>query len=239
MDSPLQSNCQPADGSFAEETAESVDDGPKPLLNAGEQYCEPEQHEDKNLYDIPAPFDMDVRAVKHEFIGESSKGNFDELDFLLDEPFQENLDDLQYGNVGFIEASDLSHPVEANTSPVDMLEEFFTFYDANIDNSQDFAYDSLAMLGSEDLIPSQPLLSPEVILLPRFIEFLCSLRTECSNSSYHDRNRKLEESYLLYPVDNLSTTIKLTLHHHLIILTPPNMNQVPQAALFLTTSFYC
>lgn len=157
-DSPLQSNCQPADGSFAEETAESVDDGPKPLLNAGEQYCEPEQHEE---YDIPAPFDMDVRAVKHEFIGESSKGNFDELDFLLDEPFQENPDDTQYGNVGFIEASDLSHPVEANTSPVDMLEEFFTLYDANVDNSQDFAYDSLAMLGSEDLIPNEPLLSPE------------------------------------------------------------------------------
>ncbi|KAG6389778.1 hypothetical protein SASPL_151252 [Salvia splendens] len=159
-DSPLQSNCQPADGSFVEGTAESVDDGPKLLLNADDQYGELEQ------YDIPAPFDMDVRAVKHGFIGESSKsGNSDELDFLLDEPFQENPDYLPYGNVGFIEASDLSHPVEANTTHDDMLEEFFKLYDANVDNSQDFAYDSLAMLGSEDLIPGEPLFpfeEPEV-----------------------------------------------------------------------------
>lgn len=169
VDSP-PSNFQPADGSFGEETAESVNDDPKLLLNAGDQCCEPEQHEDKNLYDLPAPYDMDVRAVKHEFIGESSKsGDSDELDFLLDEPFQENADDplqenaddLSYGNLGFIEASDLLHPVDTNISPMDMLEDFLTFYDANVDNSQDFEYDPLTMLGSEDLIPDQPLLPPE------------------------------------------------------------------------------
>ncbi|XP_047970636.1 NAC domain-containing protein 78-like isoform X1 [Salvia hispanica] len=167
-DSPLQSNCQPTDGSsFVEETAESVDDGPKLLLSAGDQYCEPEQHEENNLYDIPAPFDMDVRAVKHEFIGESSKSEYsDDLDFLLDEPFQENPPDLPYGNASFIEGSasfiegsDLSHPIEGNTSPASTLEEFFSFYDASIGNSQDFAYDSLAMI--EDLLPCEPLLPSE------------------------------------------------------------------------------
>lgn len=194
MDSPLPSKSQPADGSVIEETAESVNDDPKPLLIAGDEYCEPEQHEDKNLYDLPGPYDMDVRAVKHEFIGESSKsGNLDELDFLLDEPFQENADgpfqenadvpfqenadDLPYGNVGFIEASDLLHPVDTNISPIDMLEDYLTFYDAHVDNSQDFEYDALMMLGSEDLIPDQSLLPPEVILPLRFIWRLFSLET--------------------------------------------------------------
>lgn len=178
MDSPIPSNFQPADGSFIEETVESVHNDPKPLLDAGDQYCEPEQHEDKNLYDLPGPYDMGVRAVKHEFIGESSKSeNSDELDFLLDEPFQENADDLPYGNVGFIEASDLLHPVDTNISPIDMLEDYLTFYDTHVDNSQDFEYDPLTMLGSEDLIPDQSLLPLEVILPLRFIWRLFSLET--------------------------------------------------------------
>ncbi|KAH6784138.1 hypothetical protein C2S52_009097 [Perilla frutescens var. hirtella] len=167
VDSPLPSNLQPADGSFVEDTAESVNDDPALLLNAGDQYCEPQQYEDNNVYDLPAPFDMDVRAVKHEFIGESSKSeNFDELDFLLDEPFQENPDDITYGNVGFIEASDLSHPIETNTSPLDMLEEYLTFYDANVDNSQDFACDPLAMLENEDLIHEEPEVGGQQPTLP-------------------------------------------------------------------------
>lgn len=166
-DSPLQSKSEPANVSFVEGTAESADDCPKLLLNTGEQYSEPELNADKNLYDLPlpAPYDMDVRAVKHEFIGESSKsGNSDELDYLLDEPLQENPDNLSYDNVGFIEASDLSLPVEANSSPLDMLDDYLTFYDANVDEFQDFAYESLAMLENND-IPSQPLLPPQVILL--------------------------------------------------------------------------
>lgn len=194
VDSPIPSNFQPTDVSFIEETVESVHDDPLPLLDAGDQYCEPEQHEDKNLYDLPGPYDMGIRAVKHEFIGESSKSeNSDELDFLLDEPFQENADgpfqenadvpfqenadDLPYGNVGFIEASDLLHPVDTNISPIDMLEDYLKFYDAHVDNSLDFEYDPLTMLGSEDLIPDQSLLPLEVILPLRFIWRLFSLET--------------------------------------------------------------
>ncbi|KAI3458777.1 hypothetical protein Pfo_015440 [Paulownia fortunei] len=96
--SPLPLNVQSADGNFDEETAESC-----------EQYSEFELCEDENLYDLPVPFDMDVRAVKHEYIGESSKsGNSDDLDYLLDEPFLDSSDDIPYGNGGFLEANDLS-----------------------------------------------------------------------------------------------------------------------------------
>ncbi|KAL0305282.1 UNVERIFIED_CONTAM: NAC domain-containing protein 53 [Sesamum angustifolium] len=133
--SPLPLKFQPADGSYGEETAESVNDTQQLLVNAGEQYSEAEQHEDKNFYDLPAPYDMAVRAVKHEYIGESSKsGNSDDLDYLLDEPFLDSSDNLQYGNGGFIESNDLPNPAaETNTSAFDMLEEYLTFFDANDD----------------------------------------------------------------------------------------------------------
>ncbi|XP_020548879.1 NAC domain-containing protein 78 isoform X2 [Sesamum indicum] len=155
---------QPADGSYGEETAESVNDTQQLLVNAGEQYCEAEQHEDKNFYDLPAPYDMTVRAVKHEYIGESSKsGNSDDLDYLLDEPFLDSSDNLQYGNGGFIESNDLPNSAaETNTSAFDMLEEYLTFFGANDDNAQHFAYDPSVMLGSEELISDQALLPQEL-----------------------------------------------------------------------------
>ncbi|KAK4431041.1 NAC domain-containing protein 53 [Sesamum alatum] len=160
--SPLPLKFQPADGSYGEETAESVNDTQQLLVNAGDQYCEAEQHEDKNFYDLPAPYDMAVRAVKHEYIGESSKsGNSDDVDYLLDEPFLDSSDNLQYGNGGFIESNDLSNPAETNTSAFDMLEEYLTFFDANDDNTQHFAYDPSVMLGSKELISDQALLPPQ------------------------------------------------------------------------------
>ncbi|XP_011076897.1 NAC domain-containing protein 53 isoform X1 [Sesamum indicum] len=162
--SPLPLKFQPADGSYGEETAESVNDTQQLLVNAGEQYCEAEQHEDKNFYDLPAPYDMTVRAVKHEYIGESSKsGNSDDLDYLLDEPFLDSSDNLQYGNGGFIESNDLPNSAaETNTSAFDMLEEYLTFFGANDDNAQHFAYDPSVMLGSEELISDQALLPQEL-----------------------------------------------------------------------------
>ncbi|KAK6136131.1 hypothetical protein DH2020_030104 [Rehmannia glutinosa] len=160
--SPLPMNPESADGKFDEETAESVNETSKIMLNAGEQYSELEQREDENLYDMHAPYNTVARAVKHEYIGESSKSaDPDDLDYLLDEPYVDAPDDLPYGNGGFLEANDLTNPVETNTSAFDMLEEYLTFFDANDSNTQHFAYDPSLMLGTEDLISDQPLLPPE------------------------------------------------------------------------------
>lgn len=159
-DSAVPSNVHPADGGFGEETVESA--------NEGDQYFdfEPEQHADNNLYELPAPYDTDIRAVKHEYIGESSKSaNFEELDFLLDEPVMDSFNNLPYGNGGFIEANDLSNPVKTSPSTFDMLEDYL-YYDANDNNTQHYTYDPSAMLGSEeDLICNQPLITPEVMLI--------------------------------------------------------------------------
>lgn len=158
-DSAVPSNIRPADVGFGEETVESA--------NEGDQYFdfESNQHADENMYDMPTPYDIDIRAVKHEYIGESSKSvNFEELDFLLDEPVMDSFNDLPYGNGGFIEANDLSNPVETKPSTFDMLNDYL-YYDANDNTTQLYTYDPSGMLGSEDdLISNQPLIPTEVML---------------------------------------------------------------------------
>ncbi|GFP94266.1 NAC domain-containing protein 78 [Phtheirospermum japonicum] len=160
--SPLPLNSQSADDKLNEETAESVIDASQQLfLTAGEQ-CEFKQHEDENLYALRAPYEMDVRAVKREYMGESSKSRDpDDLDYLLDQPFVDALDGLPYGNVGFLEANDLTNPVETNTSAFDMLEEYLTYFDATDNNLDQFAFEPSLMLGSEDLVSDQALLQKE------------------------------------------------------------------------------
>ncbi|KAG8380570.1 hypothetical protein BUALT_Bualt06G0029300 [Buddleja alternifolia] len=162
---PLPLNVHSADGSYGEETAESVNDTQKLLVSADEQYCEPEQPDDENLYDLPALYEMDVKPVKHEYIGESSQsGDSDGLDFLLDEPLMDTSDNLKYSEGGFIEANDLANPDETNTSTFNMLEEYLTFFDANDDNLLDLPYDPSVMLGNEDLVSDHALL-PEKELI--------------------------------------------------------------------------
>lgn len=169
--SPLPLNFYSADGSFGEETAESLADTSKPIPSAGEQYYEAEQLEDKTSYDLPAPYDMDVRTVKHEYIGETSNsGSADDFDYLLDEPLRDSSNDLPYGNGGYFEANDLSNAVETNTSAFDMLEEYLTFSDANDDNREYFTYDTSMVLENADLVSTQALLLPEVIIIIR-LEF--------------------------------------------------------------------
>ncbi|KAL6552735.1 hypothetical protein OROHE_008099 [Orobanche hederae] len=160
--SPILLNTRSAYGKLEEETAESVNDTSNLLLNACEQYCEHEHQEDDNLYDIRAPDEMDVRAVKHEYIGESSKSrDHDDLDYLLDEPFVDAPDSLPYGNEGFLEANDLTNPVGNNNSAFDMLEEYLTFFDANEDNTQQFAFNPSLLLASDDLMSDQTLFPSE------------------------------------------------------------------------------
>ncbi|GER28939.1 NAC domain-containing protein 78 [Striga asiatica] len=157
-------NPQSAYSKLDEQTAESVDDTSKLLQTAGEEYGELEQqHEDENLYDPNAPHEMVVRAVKHEYIGESSKSQdpSNDLDYLLDEPFVDAPDGLPYGNGGLFEANDLTNPVDKNTSAFDMLEEYLTFFDANDNSMEPFAFDPSLMWGTEDLVSDQALVATE------------------------------------------------------------------------------
>ncbi|CAA0814429.1 NAC domain-containing protein 78 [Striga hermonthica] len=146
---------KPANGKPDLQTAESINDTPNPLLTASEQYCEFEQQHE-----------MDAMAVKHEHVGgESSKSHDpsdDLLDYLLDEPFVDAPDGLPYSNGGFLEANDLTNPVDNNnTSAFDMLEEYLTFFDAIDNNTEQFVFDPSLMLGTEDLVSDRALVSTE------------------------------------------------------------------------------
>ncbi|MFX6536197.1 hypothetical protein ABTG41_18375, partial [Acinetobacter baumannii] len=146
---PIALSVHSAVNSHGDETADSVNNTQNFSACVDGQPSEPEQHDYNNFYNMPASFDMDVKAVKHEYIGESSKsGNSEDLDYLLDEPFLDASDNLNYGDGGFIEANDLSNPIESDTSAFDMLEEYLTFFDTNNSDMQYLTYDSEVMPGS-------------------------------------------------------------------------------------------
>ncbi|KAK6137850.1 hypothetical protein DH2020_028405 [Rehmannia glutinosa] len=153
LGSDVSSNVAPlpqyADGSYVEETTKSFDNNQNLLVRAGYQYSEPKQCDDKNIYSMSGPYDMNVKEVEQGAIGGCSKfGNSGDVDYLLDEPFLDSSDNLQDGDVGFLKASDLSNPIETDTTAFDMLEEYLTFFDANDDNSLFFANDPAMMLGN-------------------------------------------------------------------------------------------
>ncbi|KAI3470522.1 hypothetical protein Pfo_027185 [Paulownia fortunei] len=163
LGSDVPSNTAPlpqyAGGSYVEEATESFNDTQNLLVCAGDQYSEPKHSDDNNVYSLPASYDMDVKAVKQEYIGECSKsGNSVDMDYLLDEPYLDSSDNLQDGDGRSVEANDLSNPIETCAASFDMVEEYLTFSDANDDNSLYFAYDPALMLGSEDLVSDQTLL---------------------------------------------------------------------------------
>ncbi|KAK6137943.1 hypothetical protein DH2020_028312 [Rehmannia glutinosa] len=168
LGSDVSSNVAPlpqyADGSYVEETTKSFDNNQNLLVRAGYQYSEPKQCDDKNIYSMSGPYDMNVKEVEQGAIGGCSKfGNSGDVDYLLDEPFLDSSDNLQDGDVGFLKASDLSNPIETDTTAFDMLEEYLTFFDANDDNSLFFANDPAMMLGSEDLFSNQYLPQKELV----------------------------------------------------------------------------
>lgn len=160
---PLLSNMPSAEASNGEVTAESVEDSQNFLVSEEEKYFEPGQNDHMEFYDQPNPYELEVKAVKHEYMGESSKsGNSDKLDYLLDDPFPNESDNLKYSDGGFIEANDLTNAVETDPSAFDTLDECFKYFDANTDNSEFFMYDPEGILENADLVFDEELLSEKV-----------------------------------------------------------------------------
>ncbi|KAL2554618.1 NAC domain-containing protein 78 [Forsythia ovata] len=145
--------------SYDEENTDSISDTQQLVVDIDEHESEPEKLDDQNLYDLPASYDTVVKPVRHEYMVELSEPrNFEDVDYLLDEPFPDASDNVQYGDGGLVETSDLSNPGAVDTSTFDALEEYLTFFDANDDNSQFLSYDLSKMMGSEDLISDQEFL---------------------------------------------------------------------------------
>ncbi|XP_060212492.1 NAC domain-containing protein 78-like isoform X1 [Lycium barbarum] len=90
-----------------------------------------------------------ANPVKHEFMNEPSNSvNSEDADYLLDEPIVTATDNLQFNDGAFLEASDLSRPIEVDTSSFDMLEEYLTFFDAD-DDFQSMDFNPPMMIGGD------------------------------------------------------------------------------------------
>ncbi|XP_051116622.1 NAC domain-containing protein 53-like [Andrographis paniculata] len=140
---PALVNFQPADSAHIEST-ESFHNMQTHPFSASNQHGEPELCDDVNEPD-------------KEWIGECSKtGDLDDIDFFLDETFLDSSDIFQYTGEGFIEANDLSKPVEADpTASNDMLDEYLTFFDSNDDSSLYLTYDPLVTPWTENILSDE------------------------------------------------------------------------------------
>lgn len=151
-----------------------VDDAPLPLnrhseenaSNSGETSNSFEeaqnwlqQQDEQESFDPAIQQNANANPVKHEFMSEPSNSvNAEDVDYLLDEPIVTATDNLQFNDGAFLKASDLSRPIEVDTSSFDMLEEYLTFFDADED-FQSMGFNPSMMIGGDDHVSD--LASPE------------------------------------------------------------------------------
>ncbi|XP_074357514.1 NAC domain-containing protein 53-like [Apium graveolens] len=101
----------------------------------------PEQPDGTTLFNLPVQSNMDTISVKHEYIFEpsyigasSNAENPADVDYLLNEPPLDAMDNPQYVDGSFIENSDLKPSVEADPSSFEMLDEYLQFFDSTDGN---------------------------------------------------------------------------------------------------------
>lgn len=138
-DAPLPLNC------YCEENASNSWETSNSFEEAQNWLQQPDEQESFD----PA-IQQNANPVKHEFMSEPSNSvNAEDVDYLLDEPIVTATDNLQFNDGAFLEASDLSRPIEVDTSGFDMLEEYLTFFDAD-DDFQSMGFNPPLMMGGDD-----------------------------------------------------------------------------------------
>lgn len=115
----------------------------------------------------------DTNPVKHEFMSEPSNSmSTEDVDYLLDEPVITATDNLQFSDGAFLEASDLSRPIEVDTSGFDMLEDYLAFFDAD-DNFQSMGFNPPMMTGDDDHVSDLASVEEKVTLLTDSTSCIC------------------------------------------------------------------
>lgn len=124
-----------------------------------------QQPDEQESFDPAIQQNADANPVKHEFMSEPSNSvNIEDVDYLLDEPIVTAADNLQFNDGAFLEASDLSRPIEVDTSGFDMLEEYLTFFDAD-DDFQSMGFNPPMSIGGDDHVSDLASLEEKVTLL--------------------------------------------------------------------------
>ncbi|XP_011649428.1 NAC domain-containing protein 78 isoform X1 [Cucumis sativus] len=135
-----------------------VENDNKPEVCAGDTF---ELQPSLNFFQLPEQYGTGESSERDDRFAESSGNlaessdnfNQEDINYLLDEPYPSVPDDLALNEELFLEANDLSNPVESDPSALDVLEEYFTFFDAD-DNLQ-LAFDPSDLFDSEEPISSQ------------------------------------------------------------------------------------
>ncbi|KAJ8528503.1 hypothetical protein K7X08_022195 [Anisodus acutangulus] len=103
----------------------------------------------------PAVQHIADNPVMHDCVGQSSKNvNYEYVDYLLNGPRNDASDDLQFKDGAFLEANDLSNPIEADNPGFDMLEDYIAYFDAN-DDFQNLGFDHSVLIGNNGHVSDQ------------------------------------------------------------------------------------
>lgn len=107
-----------------------------------------EQPDGTTLFNLPVESNMDTISVKREYIGEPSYNgassnavNPADVDYLLNEPVLDAMDNPEYVDGSFIENTDLKPSVEADPSSFEMLDEYLQFFDSTDGNLDYSSFD--------------------------------------------------------------------------------------------------
>jgi hypothetical protein len=144
-----------------EQPSNFSDNDIKPVIRGAENRNGPAPPADQNL-DLPGQYEMDADKKEHnaEPINIVNALN---ANYLFDESYLDALGDLPPSEGFFLEANDLSKPVEPETggdsSGFDMVDEYLNFFDAVDEN---MSFDPSDIFGSETAVSDQQLPPQEV-----------------------------------------------------------------------------
>ncbi|KAB5544088.1 hypothetical protein DKX38_012200 [Salix brachista] len=139
---------------YVEQPRDFSEDDLKPMLRGAENRHGPSVPAEENL-DLPGQYE--TNAVKNEYATEPINNvNAVDENYLFDESYLDALNNLPPSEGLFLEANDLSKPVEPETggdsSGFDMLEEYLNFFDADDEN---MSFDPSDFLSSDTAVSNQ------------------------------------------------------------------------------------
>ncbi|XP_034928703.1 NAC domain-containing protein 78 [Populus alba] len=139
-----------------EQPSNFSDNDIKPVIRGAENRNGPAPSADQNL-DLPGQYELDADTKEHN-VEPINIVNALNANYLFDESYLDALGDLPQSEGFFLEANDLSKPVEPETggdsSSFDMVDEYLNFFDAVDEN---MSFDPSDIFGSEIAVSDQQL----------------------------------------------------------------------------------
>uniref|UniRef100_A0A2P2L9Z2 NAC domain-containing protein 78-like isoform X1 n=1 Tax=Rhizophora mucronata TaxID=61149 RepID=A0A2P2L9Z2_RHIMU len=152
----LEQNFGSGDGSnYMEPCSNFGKDDQKPIIARGKAMMG-NLPADKCLLDLPGQYEMDAEAIRNGYIAESGNSvNGVDMNNLIDVPYLDANDNLPVSEGFFLEANDLSNPVDPASGGEFTgfdIDEYLNFFDAVDEN---MAFDPSEIMGTENVDSDQ------------------------------------------------------------------------------------